>query len=453
MAHVAPQALTRFLLTCLVAVAALPACGQDGDGTIEDPIRDAVERGDLRIGLRTIADGLTAPVWGTFAPGVREEVLFVADQTGILWEIDAGGGDRREFLDVRELLVDLSPAYDERGLLGVAFHPDYAENGRLYTSTSEPPEAEADFSTMPRGESPNHQSVLREWHVDEPGSADSQPNAGESRELLRIDQPQMNHNGGTILFGPDGLLYIPLGDGGAANDKGVGHVPGGNGQEPGNVFGTILRIDPTGSNSRNGKYGIPRDNPFVDDPDALNEVYAFGLRNPWGVSFDRETERLYSADVGQDTIEEVNLVMPGGNYGWPLREGTFAFERETGEIKPPQQRRPSLIGPIAQYDHDEGSSVIGGFVYRGSDVPDLQGTYVFGDYNGRLFYLGDPVRQDGLNEVREFRIEGSEFEDLMLLGFAEDARGELYVLANETGAPSGETGVVLKIASPRQADE
>ena len=165
-----------------------------------------------------------------------------------------------------------------------------------------------------------------------------------------------------------------------------------------------------------------------------------------------QTGRLYSADVGQNTIEEVNLIDAGGNYGWPRREGTFAFDMKSGEVSPPRQQRSSLIDPIAQYDHDEGSSTIGGFLYRGSDVPDLEGSYVFGDYNGRLFYLKDPDRRDGLNKIREFRFDGSGMDRRMLLGFAADSAGELYVLANETGAPSGESGVVLKIIAPRSAE-
>lgn len=445
---------TRIIGACvLAALTAMTsgACLDAGDRrraeSLDDPIPEPIERGDLRIGLEIVADGLTAPTWGTFAPGVREDVLFVTDQDGLLWAIDVGGGRKSKFLDLRDRLVRLNRAYDERGLLGVAFHPEFRENGRFYTYTSEPAEGEPDFSTMPRGESPDHQSVLLEWRLREPADRNSAPDRDSPREILRIDQPQMNHNGGTIAFGPDGLLYVPLGDGGSAHDRGAGHVSGGNGQEPGNVFGTILRIDPAGSNGRNGEYGVPRDNPFVEDPDALDEIYAYGLRNTWGIAFDRDTGRLYAGDVGQEHIEEINLITAGGNYGWRRREGAFDFH-VGGAVTKPQRRQSELVDPIAQYDHDEGSAVIGGFVYRGSEIRELKGAYVFGDYTGRPFYLEPPIREDRLNDIREFRVVGSEMDDLMLLGFGEDAEGELYVLANETGSPSGETGVVLKIIAP-----
>jgi len=412
--------------------------------------------GEIRIRLDSVATGLTAPNWGTFAPGDPEPLrLFVTDQNGILWAIHLETGEKTVFLDVRDLLVSLGTGgpgtFDERGLLGVAFHPDYAVNGLLYTYTSEPVNGEADFSTLPEGTTADHQSVITEWSVPNPGDPASVVDSTSRFELLRIDQPQFNHDGGAINFGPDGMLYISLGDGGNADDQGTGHGTEGNGQNPGTILGTILRIDATGSNSSNGKYGIPADNPFVGRQNFLDEIFAYGLRNPFRFSFDSVTGEMYVGDVGQNDIEEIDIVTSGGNYGWNLKEGTFFFDPngdENGFVTDvdPGGIPLGLIDPIAQYDHNEGIAVIGGFVYRGTKIPKLEGKYVFGDLsrqffgnNGRLFYLDD-------GEIHEFEITNFESLGLSLLGFGQDAVGEIYVLGNMTGTPFGDTGVVLKIA-------
>lgn len=444
------------LVVLLPLAVPLSACSQaqpTGE-PLENPIEDEIERGDRTVRLSVVADGMTAPNWGQSAPGCREGLLYVTDQTGVVWEVNLADGRKAVFLDVRERLIDLNEIYDERGLLGLTFHPDFCRNGRFYTYESHPVQAPADFSTMPEGRQPNHQSVLAEWTVPEPRDPESRPDPASAREILRIDQPQMNHNGGALVFGPDGFLYVSLGDGGAADDQGVGHATDGNGQTPSNILGTIIRIDVDGSNGANGRYGIPEDNPFVNDPDKLDEIFASGLRNAWRISFDRRTGELYAGDVGQRDIEEVDVIRAGGNYGWRRREGTFDFhalgDDEPGYVTASDRRAPELIAPIAQYDHDDGSSVIGGFVYRGDRIPPLRGVYVFGEYNGRLFYL-EPAQERGRNAstrlraIREFRSAGEGLAGRLVLGFGEDAAGELYVLANETGGPNGDTGVVLKI--------
>jgi hypothetical protein len=309
---------------------------------------------------------------------------------------------------------------------------------------------------MPPGVPANHQSVINEWQIPDPCNATSVVDPNSVREVLLIDEPQFNHNGGALGFGPDGNLYIALGDGGMADDQGVGHAPEGNGQEPGNILGNILRIDPDGTNSANGAYGIPADNPFVGVPDHLEEIFAFGFRNPFRISFDALTGELYAADVGQNHIEEVDIVVAGGNYGWRIKEGSFCFDPNGDEdgfvfACRPEDTPEGLIDPIAEYDHDEGIAVVGGFVYHGQRIPALQGRYVFGDYfhpaslSGRLFYLQNN------NRIREFQIVEQATLGLSLLGFGQDARGELYVLANETGTPFGETGVILRIAPRRPA--
>jgi len=293
-----------------------------------------------------------------------------------------------------------------------------------------------------------------------------------TRVVVRIDKPQFNHNAGGLNFGPDGMLYVSLGDGGGADDEDgipfvagptVGHGPTGNGQNPGTILGKILRLDTAGNTSANGQYGIPVDNPFVGQMGFLGEIYAYGFRNPFRFSFDRLTGDLWVGDVGQNKVEEVDVVVAGGNYGWRLKEGRFYFDSNgptadgfVTNMNPGVP--PGLIDPVAQYDHDEGIALIGGFVYRGSALPQLQGHYVFGELarsfssDGRLFYLRrkDIVR-DGRtvrSSPAEFRLEGQPALGLFLLGFGEDASGEIYVLASSTGVPSGGTGVVLKMVPP-----
>jgi len=438
-----------------------------GEGLM-DPIPKPIETGKIHVTLKTVATGLTAPNWGTFAPGVPRSPLFVTDQPGFLWAIDLGTGAKLAILDVSDRLVPLGAFgdYDERGLLGVAFHPNYAGNGLLYTYTSEPVAGDADFTTMPPGVPADHQSVILEWQVlPDPLDPQSVVDPASVRELLRIDEPQFNNNGGAVNFGPDGRLYISLGDGGGADDQDgqdflgnpmVGHGFG-NGQNPGNPLGTVLRIDPQGSNSANGNYGIPPDNPFVGEGGLIEEIFAYGFRNPYRFSFDPLRGQLYLADRGQNDIEEVNIVVSGGNYGWNFKEGSFPFDPNGTADGFVTDRDLSglpldFIDPIAEYDHDEGMAIVGGFVYHGSSRA-LQDHYVFADRsqdffanNGRLFYLTMP---DG---IREFAMDRP--LDIVVMGMGQDAHGELYVLGNTTGTPfpdpvQGPTGVVLKLVPPQ----
>ncbi len=301
--------------------------------------------------------------------------------------------------------------------------------------------------------------MVSEWHVPEPLDDGSVVDPASVRVLLRIAEPQFNHNGGALNFGPDGMLHISLGDGGNADDQGDGHSEGGNGQDLGNVLGTILRIDPLGTNSANGQYGVPLDNPFIGDgppfggeqgceDGACDEIWAYGLRNPFRFSFDRATGTMMIADVGQNDIEEVNFGEAGANYGWPLKEGTFCFDDngdEPGFVVECDPEPEGVTDPFAQYDHDEGLAVIGGFVYRGHGVPELGGRYLFGDFartfaaDGRLFSVGPTGR------IKELLLHGGAGLGLFLDGFGEDAAGEIYVLGNATGTPFEDTGVVLKI--------
>lgn len=441
---------------------------------LPDPISQSIPLGGL-VGLEPVASGLTAPNWATSPPGDTGR-LFVVDQTGILWVINLASGEKSVFADLSALLVPLGiggpGTYDERGFLGLAFHPDYQNNGLLYTYTSEPAAGDPDFP-VPFGADADHHAVVAEWHVTNPQDPASVVDPNSRRVVLRIGEPQFNHNGGALNFGPDGMLYISLGDGGAADDQGPGHNPTiGNGQDLSNVLGKILRIDPRGTSSPNGQYGVPSDNPLVsaESPStggaagcadgACDEIYAWGFRNPFRFSFDATAGAMYVADVGQNDIEEVNVVTAGGNYGWRVKEGSFCFEpngNDPGFVTDdnPCPNQPSgLIDPVAEYDHDDGVAVVGGFVYRGTAVPSLAGRYIFGDYARPrgLFVLNTAnVVHDGIidhSTISELRIDGPNGLGQSVLGFGEDGKGDVYVLANGTGVPSGQTGVVMRIAAP-----
>lgn len=415
-----------------------------------DPFPQAIGQSAISINLHPIASGLTAPNLLTHAADGTDR-LFVVDQKGSVQLIKNGVVQANPFLDLSSHLVNLNPNYDERGFLGFAFHPDYAKlgtagYGKVYTYTSEPRIAGgADFSVA--SPSYTHQSVVAEWQVDPQNPDVINPNS--RREMMRVDQPQNNHNGGMLAFGPDGHLYISLGDGGSANDIGNGHGTIGNGQNAATILGSIVRIDPTGTNSANGKYGLPGDNPFVNDPAKLDEIYAYGLRNTWRFSFDKSTGQMVAADVGQGTVEEVNLITAGGNYGWNLKEGQFRFDPVTSSISNDLSGLPAdLIDPILQYDHTEGSSITGGFVYRGTEIPELYGKYVFGDWgsfgfpSGRIF-VGDLTN----GSIEELNIGNMTDLEMWILGFGEDAQGELYVLGSAQRGPGGSTGQVFKLAA------
>ena len=428
--------------------------GQVVPTNILDLIPAPIPPAPVHVQLQTVASGLTAPNWGTSAPGLANR-LFVTDQNGVLWSVNTMTGDKTTFLNVSAMLVPMGAfgpgTFDERGLLGVAFHPNYQTNGLVYTFQSEPVNGIADFSTLPIGVTPNCQTVIREWHVPNPSDPASVVDPGSTRVLLRIDKPQFNHNAGALVFGPDDLLYIAFGDGGGADDQdsftNFGHGCAGNGQNLNVILGKIIRIDPLGSNSANGQYGIPADNPFVGIP-GLDEIWCYGLRNPFRFSFDRGTGTMYIGDVGQNRIEEVDIGVRGGNFGWRAKEGSFFFipngSGASYATSTPQAVPFGLIDPIAEYDHSEGVAVLGGFVYRGKRIAPLLGRYVFGEFadgpnNGRLFMLSPT------NQIQEFPLVGQTALGMSMLGLGEDANGEIYVFANATGLPFGTSGVVLRL--------
>ncbi len=317
--------------------------------------------------------------------------MFVCSQPGKIFvfpnQPDVEEADT--FLDIEKKTIYKDEEFEE-GLLGLAFHPQFKKNGEFFIYYTEPP----------------HISVISRMRVskDDPNKAD--PNSEE--QLLRIQQPFWNHNGGTILFGPDGYLYIGLGDGGSAND------PFKNGQNPKTLLGKILRIDVDHKDA--GKnYAIPKDNPFADKSDAAPEAFALGVRNIWRMSFDRKTGQLWAADVGQDLWEEINIITKGGNYGWSLREGLHKF-------KDGSDPRPDLIEPVWEYHHSVGKSITGGVVYRGQKLPELTGCYLYGDFvSGKLWALkyDDKAKRVTSN----YLLQG---DNLPVMTYGEDEQGEVY---------------------------
>jgi glucose/arabinose dehydrogenase len=423
------------------------------------PIADRIAPSPIRVDLQTVASGLAAPVLLVPDPA-RPGRLHIVDQVGLIRVIDHGLLREEPFLDLTSLVVPVRVNYDERGFLGLAFHPGYADPssvgyGRFYTYTSEPIQGPADFTVeVPAGTAMNHQSVVREWIWD--GLSETVDPAS-SREILRVDQPQSNHNAGHMEFGPDGYLYIAFGDGGGANDTAAGHGPTGNGQNINTIHGAIARIDPLHPSSTpdsqdsagaNGAYRVPTDNPFVG-ADGIDEIFAYGLRNPYRFSFDALSGALIVPDVGQNRVEEINIVRKGRNYGWNVKEGTFAFDPATGAVGR-VLNDPRFSDPVVQYDHDDGLSIIGGYTYYGTAVPALWGQYVCGDFSrqfsvpeGRLF-----VADLFTGQIQELLI-GAAGDPLGLFvkGFGQDLEGEVYLLASTALGPVGDTGVVLKIVA------
>jgi glucose/arabinose dehydrogenase len=395
------------------------------------------------VGIQRLASGFAAPVGFEPVPG-RVGEWVVVDQDGRVWLYDGDSIREEPLLDVRDRMVSLNENYDERGLLGLAFHPQFETNGRLYARYSAPRR-----SGTPSNYS--HTFVLAEFTMEPDGS--TVPLDSE-RPVLEIPEPQGNHNAGAVAFGPDGYCYVAVGDGGGAGDSGRGHVgdwydevQGGNGQDTeSNLLGSILRIDVDERDGDNG-YAVPEDNPLVGES-GLGEHYAWGLRNPWRMSFDGED--LFVADVGQNEYEEVNLVESGGNYGWNVREATHCYD--ASECPDETPTGTPLADPIVEYDHGgdppNGAAVIGGYRYRGQAIPDLRGTYVFADWilNGQLYVAEE--RETGLWEtsVVELERDGGDVPQ-NALAFGRTRAGELTLCTANQSGPSGDSGAIYRIGS------
>jgi len=336
------------------------------------------------------------------ARGDRPDRLYVLEQSGRILEVDPSSAETETpevFMDLRDRV---NFGGNEEGLLSMVFHPRCAENRRFYVYyTAETP----------------RRAVLSEFRLDGEGR---RGDASSERVLLEVPQPWSNHNGGTVLFGPDGMLYLSIGDGGAAND------PQGHGQNLGTLLGSIIRIDVDRKDS-DREYAVPRDNPFVAREGARPEIWAYGLRNVWRMSFDRETGELWAGDVGQNKYEEIDLIVRGGNYGWNQREGFHPFG-------PPQTAAPAdpFLDPVVEYSRDDGVSVTGGHVYRGADS-ELRGVYLYADYAMGTIW--------GLRRRTDGSVEGpvvvARRPRSLIASFGEALDGTLYIVTFEGGERAG----------------
>lgn len=394
-----------------------------------------------RVGLELIAEGFTSPV-ALVAPWDESERLFIVDQVGMIWILSEGKRIKIPFLDLRDRIVELNAFYDERGLLGLAFHPDFATNGLFYVSYSAPLQA---------GLSPNlwdHTTYISEFTVSAHRANQADPTS--ERVLMVLPKPGYNYEAGHLAFGPDGYLYIATGDSVRDPVSEAGKYA----QDTFSQLGKILRID-INKTGENGKaYTIPPDNPYFESGGSP-EVFAYGFRNPYRFSFDilDKDSRLFVVDVGQAMMEEVNLVLAGGNYGWPSREGITCFNAQNWNQTLEHCPTYGLIDPIIAYAHQNDlSAIIGGVVYRGEMVSSLYEGYVFGDWgrgNGHLFVAYPPTIGSGLWQITEIETPNNQPGIGQLLGIGQDEDGELYLLTKDPGmGPVGESGRLYKLTPP-----
>jgi len=461
-----------FTVAATVAVLSTAHAASAQPEPLQDPIPESIQKGDLAVGVEEFVrlprtsdsstGGQTNPAYARiqFLVPIPDGSgrLVVNDLRGPLYVTDERGAAPSVFLDVRERDIgcDDSMFPNETGLVSVAFHPQFGQSGtpgfgKFYTAYSAG--SGSGVANYLDDDADSHESVIREWTVTDTNDAVF---SGSSREVFRIGQFAPNHNIGTIAFNPHaepgtpdyGMLYVCLGDGGAAHD------PQDFGQSLAVPQAGIMRIDPLGGSGTRG-YGIPPDNPFVGRDGVAPEIWAYGLRHPQHFSWDTDG-RMFIGDIGQNQVEEVNLGRPGGNYGWRLREGTFASGYAVGRGPGPVYPRPArddseLVYPVAQYDHDEGNAVGGGFVYRGQAIPELQGKFVFAEFpRGRLLaFDADALDPDRTAEITEIRLvfDGTERDLVDVAGFPNtygpgnrvdlrlgtDSAGELYLLTKGDG--------------------
>lgn len=372
------------LLAVAVAASVLAACNDSTSAGENPPPPDST----VDLTVTPVVSGLSRPLYLTAPAG--DARLFIVEKTGAIRTVKNGSLLPTPFLD----LGGAVSSGGEQGLLSMAFHPDYASNGFFYV----------DYTDV----GGNTQVVRYTVQTGNPDAADP----ASAKTILTVEQPFANHNGGLLLFGPDGKLYIGLGDGGSGGD------PLGNGQNLATLLGKVLRIDVDAGDP----YAVPPDNPFVDRADARGEVWAYGLRNPWRFAFDAESDRLYIADVGQGAWEEVDVVATndgGRNFGWNIMEGAHCYRASSCD-------QTGLTLPVLEYSHDEGCSITGGFVYRGSLAPSVRGQYFYSDYCTGF--------------LRSFTFDGSAATDTTtwnvgdigsIQSFGQDAAGEMYLLSSD----------------------
>ena len=399
-----------------------------------------------QVGLKLIADNLVAPL-GVLFPDDGSDRLFIIDEPGIIKLINKDGSLQKvPFLDITQKVVKFNTNYDERGLLGLAFHPNFKQNGKFYIYYNIP---------LRNGAPKGWDSTIRlsEFTVSKDNFNIADPNS--EKVLLEFDKPYYNHNGGQIIFGPDGYLYVSVGDGGNANDVGKGHNEKiGNGQDTFTFLGKILRID-----INKTPYAIPSDNPFADGKKGLKEIFAYGLRNAWRMSFDGND--LYAGDVGQNLWEEIYIIKKGGNYGWNIKEGTHCFNPKNADKSPEKCSAVGYMGeplldPIIEYKNATNGGIghanVGGYLYRGKAISSLYGKFIFGDWSTGLgagdgtLFVADPSK-NGMWKFGELKISGTNNGRLgeFLLSFGRDQNGELYIATTKNSGPKGNTGKIYKL--------
>ena len=399
-------------LVLLAAAGMILLCGRLNAQVDESPLKFVPELAFPNLtwtGWEPDAGGLPTPLRPILLTnaGDGSNRIFVPQQQGIVHVFKPDSKETKIFLDHSKKVVYIDKE-NEEGFLGMAFHPKYKTNGEFFVF----------YTTV---ESP-HTTVVSRFKVskDDPDKADP----ASEEQLLAVKHPYWNHKGGTICFGPDGYLYIAIGDGGAGND------PHSNGQNLQTLLGKILRID-VDNKDAGLKYAIPKDNPFIgkmakNQVIARPEIFAYGIRNIWRMAFDRQTGKLWAADVGQNLWEEINIIVKGGNYGWNLREAKHEFAPNSTNSS------SSLIEPIWEYDHDTGKSIIGGVVYRGKKFPELVGSYLYADYvTGHLWAL---KYDEAKKAVVENHKMPSQTPLLPIVSFGEDEAGEVYfMIVSPTG--------------------
>jgi glucose/arabinose dehydrogenase len=410
------------MITCIALAIAFSVPAQDAPAPAPAPgapVPNVTAPGadsDIpRIRLQRIAPQMTfrRPVQVVFEPG-DDRRMYVLEQAGRILVIDPEDREAKEpkvFLDIKS---QVNSRGNEEGLLSLAFHPDFAKNGRFFLY----------YTAI--GAERRRSNVLSEWAVDLDAGV---PKEGSERMLLSIEDPYSNHNGGTVLFGRDGMLYLSCGDGGAAND------PLQAGQDLGTLLAKVLRFD-VDRTEGDRPYGIPKDNPFISTAGARPEIWAYGLRNVWRMSFDRKTGELWGGDVGQNAYEEVDIIVKGGNYGWNPREGLHAFP----------DGRPGAFGndyvdPVVEYPHSQGVSITGGYVWRSAKAPEHDGVYLYADLVSCRIW-GVRAKDGKLSQGPDLLMTT---RNQLPTSFGESADGTLYLTTFEGSQDSRAKGAIWRV--------
>lgn len=405
------------------------------------------EEGDVILCVEHVAASFSNALFAVHANDGTHR-MFVGEQSGLVYIVDKNEQRlSRPFLNITDRIVNSGVAWDERGLLGLVFHPNYSENGHFFVYYSAPDTKynRSEYSNYDWYWKLHHKTRLSEFTVNE-----NNPNvANHESELIimEINQPEANHNGGMLLFGSDSYLYVFPGDGGGAGDE---HWTIGNALNMSNLLGKVLRID---VNTDTKLYDIPSDNPFVNTKGVRAEIYAFGLRNPWRCSIDSfgevGTERMFCGDVGQSGYEEIDVIEKGGNYGWRAYEGNECFDEDLCS------QYTDLKFPILVYNHSIGQSIVGGYVYRGCDNPNIFGDYFYADtMQGKLFFAkernGSWVAANvimGNDSICNNGLSGYYHQNI--LSFGENERGELYILSSNFPNPNYQNSVMYRLVDPK----